>query len=338
MSSFNLIELWNRTLKSIRARENTVIDRQRLSFLLICYIPITLLGILANLFGITEPTDDFFSYTHGIQIIGGSIIMYLYLKRKTSIRVCLSNYTDIGQLIISSEMIYSALQNTEYYKALILANMVLLTLNTMVSMAAYLKWNTIFLGITTILTYIACCIICEDEILQSFIMVFTLSYTFVGTVGVYVTGTSKRLENENKELRQGEAELLSILRVKKNDVKAYITLASDKYSDDDTRVLLNTLDKKSRHNLLTNVSNYIKARKTDLNIIERVFPDFTPSEREICRLILQDKKLGEISLILNKSISNINSQRANMRKKLELKSTDNLSEQLHMRLSAANEN
>lgn len=274
MSSFNLIELWNRTLKSIRARENTVIDRQRLSFLLICYIPITLLGILANLFGITEPTDDFFNYTHGIQIIGGSIIMYLYLKRKTSIRVCLSNYTDIGQLIISSEMIYSALQNTEYYKALILANMVLLTLNTMVSMAAYLKWNTIFLGITTILTYIACCIICEDEILQSFIMVFTLSYTFVGTVGVYVTGTSKRLENENKELRQGEAELLSILRVKKNDVKAYITLASDKYSDDDTRVLLNTLDKKSRHNLLTNVSNYIKARKTDLNIIERVFPDF----------------------------------------------------------------
>ncbi len=114
MSSFNLIELWNRTLKSIRARENTVIDRQRLSFLLICYIPITLLGILANLFGITEPTDDFFNYTHGIQIIGGSIIMYLYLKRKTSIRVCLSNYTDIGQLIISSEMIYSAykIQNT----------------------------------------------------------------------------------------------------------------------------------------------------------------------------------------------------------------------------------
>ena len=53
-------------------------------------------------------------------------------------------------------------------------------------------------------------------------------------------------------------------------------------------------------------------------------PDLTHSELEICRLIVQGKKLDDIARLLNKSTSNINTQRSNIRRKLELKAEDNL--------------
>lgn len=54
--------------------------------------------------------------------------------------------------------------------------------------------------------------------------------------------------------------------------------------------------------------------------------------RKICQLILRDKKLGEICSILNKSESNINTQRGNIRKKLGLQPTDNLQKALEKRV------
>ena len=77
---------------------------------------------------------------------------------------------------------------------------------------------------------------------------------------------------------------------------------------------------------------YLKTRNTDLEIIAQKFPELTPSEREICRLILQGKKLYDICRLLGKNESNVNSQRANMRKKLGLQPAENLQKALQQRL------
>ena len=53
---------------------------------------------------------------------------------------------------------------------------------------------------------------------------------------------------------------------------------------------------------------------------------------EICALILQDKKQNAICMLLNKSASNINSQRAHIRKKLGLRPQDDLKAALRRRM------
>lgn len=328
----NILVKWAYSVRRVFYREHNVVDRERLSLLLYCYIPIMVVGVLANFLGITEPSASFFTYTHITCLVVAAVCLYLFYRRKMTVAVCLSAFTLIGQTIISVEMVYCALQASAYYNFLIMANTVLLALNVMVSLSAYMKKNTIVLGSATVVVYALCAFLTGDAILKSFIVVFLIAFCFVCLAGFLMSTSAFKLESDNEKYRRGEIEFLHILRLRKDEVMAYLSLASQKYDYDGMKVLFERLDAKSRRNLLTNVDAYMKTRDTDLEIIEKVFPEFTPSEKEIGRLVLQGKKLSEICLLLGKNESNINSQRANMRRKLGLRPTDNLQKQMQARL------
>jgi DNA-binding CsgD family transcriptional regulator len=67
------------------------------------------------------------------------------------------------------------------------------------------------------------------------------------------------------------------------------------------------------------------------NVSSRL-PELSPSETEICRLIIQGKKQNEICTILGKKESNISCQRTNIRRKLNLTPDENLKKALIERL------
>ncbi len=326
----------SRPFRELYHREHTTLGRQRLTLLLSCYLPVLLMGIIANYLGITQPNASFFNYTHTLFLIAAIVFFWLYYKKKINIGICLAAYTIIGQLLISVEMVYCSLRPTPYYIMLIMANVVLLTMNITASIVASMKKNTMMLGGITLGVYIACSFLADDATMKSFIIIFIIAFSFLSLVGVWMAKSVIKIETENEQMKKEELEILHILRLKRNEVKAFMSLASEKTSHDGTKVLLDRLDRKSRHNLLANVEEYMKTRDTDLDIIAGVFPEFTPSEREICRLILQGKKLNDICMILSKNESNINSQRANMRRKLGLKPSENLQKVLQQRLDDAN--
>jgi transcriptional regulator len=56
----------------------------------------------------------------------------------------------------------------------------------------------------------------------------------------------------------------------------------------------------------------------------QIFPELTPSEIEICRLVILGKGLKEVCRELSKVESNITSQRRHIRIKLGLQPSDNL--------------
>lgn len=330
-----LVMKFLQSLQWMLYKNQTFVGRQRLVLLLLCYIPVTLLGILSIFIGISGPQDSFFNYTHSAFLIGTAILLTLLFTHKADVSVCLAAFTLLGEATVSVEMIFAALHPTEYYLMLIVGDTVLLAMNTMVSVAASLKWNTMALGTATIATYVACMIITGDTALRSFLIVFVISFSLVSLVGLWVSMSTYHLDKENRRLKKGEAELLNLLRLKRNEVHAFVELASKESSTDGTRILLDRLDKKSRHTLLSNVEEFLKTRDTDMKIIEHAFPELTPSEKEICRLVLQGKKLGDICMTLNKNESNINSQRANVRRKLRMKPGENLQEKLQQRLAGS---
>lgn len=332
MGKHSLFQRVSLPVRRLFHREHALLGRQRLALLFFCYLPVTVLGIIAIFIEVTGPTSSFFNFSHGCFLAAAAIILYLFFTRRISTATCLSAFTLIGQATLSVEMIYLSMTPTQYNLMVIVANTVLLALNTMVSMAALLERNTLVLGVATIATYIACTIISGDETLQNFTVLFVISFAIVGTVGLLVARSTHNMEEENRQLKKGEAELLTLLRMRKDEVKAFLSLAKKKYDNDGTKLLMESLDKKTRYNLLTNVEEYIRERDTDLSIIEKAFPELTPSEREICRLVLQGKKLGEICTILGKTETNINSQRANVRRKLGLQPSDNLQRRLQERL------
>ena len=68
-----------------------------------------------------------------------------------------------------------------------------------------------------------------------------------------------------------------------------------------------------------------------------IFPELSPSELSICRLIVQDKTVSQICEILHRSSGNITSQRSSIRSKLNLDKNDNLKEILLERMRAYEE-
>ena len=101
-----------------------------------------------------------------------------------------------------------------------------------------------------------------------------------------------------------------------------------------TRLILNNMDDRVRDKIVGGVLA-VKAQKESARaILEKVFPDFTPTQISIAQLILQDKKLTEICRTLGKTENNISAQRSKIRSTLGIESEVSLKEALQERLDA----
>lgn len=78
---------------------------------------------------------------------------------------------------------------------------------------------------------------------------------------------------------------------------------------------------------------FLSRTEVELNRVawDQVCDGLTFSEKEICKLILQGHTLKEICAELNKSESNITSQRCHIRKKLNMDRRDDLRRTLEVR-------
>lgn len=123
------------------------------------------------------------------------------------------------------------------------------------------------------------------------------------------------------------------MKINKKQIKAYVALVKERHDVKLTAHLLDLLGEASQKNVIDNVMQYLQTRELSKQNIERVFPELSASEQEICYLILQNRKLSEICMLLNKSESNITTQRANIRKKLGMGSADNLKKVLEKRIA-----
>ncbi len=318
-------------LRRLMHKDDSILGRQHLLLMLFCYLP-TIVYLLVCLMDLAGPDDAFFDYTHGIFLAVITVFLILFFRDKADVVTCLNAFTITGQSLVSMEMLYIAGSPTFENEMLIMANVVLLALNAMISMAAYLKWTTIALTIATSMTYLFCAFISQSPSLWSFAVVFIIAFSSLGTIGLLMARNYERLTSENGQLKKSEEELLSIMILSKEDIKACISLAADKHSDTESCRLIEQLDKKSRRNLLNNIGTYLQAMNYDQITVSSAFPELSASEREICRLVLQNKKLTEICTILDKTESNISTQRANIRKKLGLAHDDNLKERLLARM------
>lgn len=103
-------------------------------------------------------------------------------------------------------------------------------------------------------------------------IVFAISFTFIGIIGLLSAKATERLECENARLRREESDLLHILRIKKSEIRVYLALASKENSAQSTSDMLDLLDKKARHNLLVNVEGLSQIQGHGLEANRQGFP------------------------------------------------------------------
>lgn len=316
--------------KSFREKEKSFFGRQQL-IVLVYYFALLVIGLGMNLLDLTGPQKSFNFILNCSCIFAVTVLFAVYLAEKLSLSWTLGLMTIASQLSTSVEMIHCAFISDEYHLMLIVGNIVLLTANVMVSMIAYLEYNSYILSLIGAGAYTACILITGNDTLLNFFGLYLAIFVILCVFGNRLVKNVRTLHKENADLKKDEESLFSVLKLEKEQVKAYIGLAQETHGTEETGSLLDMLGEDARRNVIVNVRSYLLVQDTEKAELERLFPELSHSEREVCGMILRGKKLGEICSLLGKTETNINSTRAHIRKKLGLAATDNLSNALHAR-------
>ncbi len=161
----------------------------------------------------------------------------------------------------------------------------------------------------------------------SFIMVCTWLYMI--TLHFFMGNTSREL-NDYKQLQDSILDMFGMSKVEMVALVQMCRQAEGSHDMDYSKV--GKLSHHTRDNLIR-VSEYLHEEKRDsLANLGELFPQLTPTELEVCRLVLKGLTLKEIAVATNKRMGNIGTVRGNIRKKLGLNSGDDLRETLIQRV------
>lgn len=325
---------WKRLPKAfIYGRESTVSGRQKLSVFLYGSI-ILFIGIPLNLLGWTGPDSTFYFYLNLMNLLIGAASFIGYCKKLLSLDKALTISLTTTQLEISAEMLNCSFHPSDYHISLIVGNLVLTMVLVMLAELAYMRYLPVVLSVIGMGTYTFCLYVLENPILQNFHILLLLVFITVCFLGERLIRNNKALEKENTALKQDEAELLDLLRLNKRQVKAYIEFSKKEApTTEDAERLLELIGERSQRKIINTVADYLTEKQTQMDRITQALPELSPSEREICRLILQGKKLGEICESLGKTENNVTAHRGHIRKKLGLSPQENLKEALEKRMN-----
>ena len=317
---------------SLLKRESNYLDRQR-QWLLVCFAVMLYLGILSNILGLSGAFDPFFTASNIVFLVVVVSSFAAYLLGKIGVVKGITFLAVATKVFIGMDILYSAFVPTlKDNTMVILINMLILAGNMFFSLAAYQARLTRWLVGIALGVYLVCVIVTGNESLRNYFFMMLLILLFISVLSLGIARNGEYLVNANKILQREEEELLQVLRINKKQIKAYVALAKERHDVKQTEHLLDLLGEASQKNVIDNVLQYIQTRELSKQNLERVFPELSSSEREICYLILQNKKLSEIGILLNKTESNITTQRGNIRKKLGMNPSDNLQKVLEKRI------
>lgn len=304
---------------------------------LIFYESILAVGLVFNITGLTGLDNPMFLRTNILFLFSVITLFILYVCRVMSLKTCLYATTITSHLFLSAETMAFVSDGSDYTDHIALANIILLALNSLYSTMSYLKWNSFLLGGMTsaVCVYSMCQM--DSGPLRDFFLLILVSFIMMSFCGERLVANSALLNSENVKFRRDEQELLFLFRMKRPQMRAYIHLGRKTYSPAIVERLFGELSPETTRNIMANVLAYANESKSILKKLKKSLPSLTPSEREICMLIIQGKKQGEICRLLSKSKTNINTQRVHIRKKLSLLPQDNLYEALKLRIGQQQE-
>lgn len=323
--------LFSRISSIVKNDQSQFAKQQMITFMLYSFTLV--IGLVVNLSGLSGPQMRLPFMLNIVFLIAILSLIVACRLGKISMRHTFCLLTSVTQLFTCIEMILCALTPTEYNLMLIVGNTVLLMANLMFSLIAYLKNISLILGGVSMMTYIACTVITGDVNLKNFAILYMVMFLTIIILGNLLIKNIHHLNEENSELKHDEEEFLNALKMEKEQILAYARLAKNQLGIQETKALLDMMDEDARNNIISNVMEAVASMEMERNSLSSIFSELSPSEIEICRLVIMGKSLNEVCTILRKSESNITCQRSNIRKKLGLQSSDNLKKVLQERFN-----
>ncbi|MEG2479670.1 MAG: LuxR C-terminal-related transcriptional regulator [Mucinivorans sp.] len=325
---------WDVILARFSFDRNDIIERQRIAIFLLSELGMVLVGIAAT-FLYKDIKTVFFYINNGVFVLLPIVLFFLYINRVLSLSQALFWHLILYQAAGSSKMMYAAITSTNVQLAsgIIILDMTLLLSCFLIAYLSYLRYINIIIVVTSIATYIATIYVLDSQILKNLLPVFCIMFLLYGFFAKAMNKMVSKIFNENKELKIEHTDITHRLERDRKQLEALLLLPSAQpLSQPQMREVLATVGYKVERNLRKKMIYFMEQEHIDYNKLTERLPELSPSEIEICQLILKGKKLKEICRELGKTDTNISSQRSHIRTKLGLLTDENLKTALENRL------
>lgn len=307
---------------------DAVILQQKKAAVVYCALGLVLVLVLFSA-GLIAGQHPFLVYSNLVLFLFLLLDLVFFCSGAVSVIPFLTSYALLIQLKASAEMIFAAVNFSVYNLAVIFVDMIVMMLVVLVLIMAYVKYMPVVASWVSMAVYLVCVLVSGSPILESFFFMIFFLFIASSLLGGKIVSNVYAIKKENEKIISMQQDFLDSLGMDMGQLKSFISLSrQDKFKLDPNNALLDVLGKESGQKLKRNVAYIIEQEKIDYDNLKKALPQLTASELEICCLVLQGRKLGDMVNILGKTPSNITCQRANIRSKLGLGKGDNLRDAL----------
>ncbi len=300
-----------------------VVDRRRvIAFVLLTLIEIVIIPYNFLLFYIKDAWVGFsFNLTHTLAL---ALLMYVVLKRKVVFKTGISLLYILVFVKLAIDSMLCLHYQGDRDNLSVMSNIFIMFILAITAQSQQLNRTT--LGFAVALLPVVAVALSHTQIS---VLLFSIKAVLVGFLMILYVWIYNWEPVITKELSQPK-------QLREEEKKALHMLADLKDEEKDKTVnLLSRLSSEQQQNILDRAAEQLKTSELSKKAWDLVCADLTNSEKQICQMVLEGKMLKEICIELNKSESNITSQRSHIRKKLNMDRKDDLKRELEKRFYEA---
>lgn len=300
-----------------------VVDRRRvIAFVLLTLIEILIIPYHFLLFYMMKAWGGmFYNIVHTIAL---AVLTYVVLKRKVVFKTGISLLYILVFVKLAIDSMLCLHYQGDRDNLSVMSNIFIMFILAITAQSQQLNRTT--LGFAVALLPVVAVAISHTQISVLFFSIKAVLVGFLMILYVWLYNWEPVIV---KELRQPK-------QMREEEKKALHMLADLKDEEKDMAVnLLSRLRPEQQKNILERAAEQLKTSELSKKAWDLVCADLTNSERVICQMVLEGKMLKEICIELNKSESNITSQRSHIRKKLNMDRKDDLRRELEKRFYEA---
>lgn len=300
-----------------------VVDRRRvIAFVLLTLVEILVIPYHFLLFYMMKVWGGiFYNLAHTLAL---ALVMYIVLKRKVVFKTGISLLYILVFVKLAVDSMLCLRYGAKQDNLSVMSNIFIMFILAITAQSQQL--NRTSLGFAIALLPVVAVAISHTQI---YVLLFSIKAVFVGFLMILYVWLYNWEPVIVKELRQPK-------QLREEERKALHMLADLKDDEKDIAVnLMSRLSPEQQQNILDRAAEQLKNSEESKKAWDLVCADLTNSERVICQMVLEGKMLKEICIELNKSESNITSQRSHIRKKLNMDRKDDLRRELEKRFYEA---
>ena len=301
-----------------------VVDRRRvIAFVLLTLVEILIIPYHFLLFYMMKAWGGGMLY-NVVHTLALALLMYVVLKRKVVFKTGISLlYILVFVKLAVDSMLCLHFQGDQDNLS-VMSNIFIMFILAITAQSQQL--NRTSLGFAIALLPVVAVAISHTQIST---LLFSIKAVFVGFLMIFYVWLYNWEPVIIKNLRQPK-------QMREEEHKALHMLADLKDEEKDMAVnLMSRLSPEQQQNILDRAAEQLKNSEESKRAWDLVCAELTNSERVICQMVLEGKMLKEICIELNKSESNITSQRSHIRKKLNMDRKDDLRRELEKRFYEA---